>query len=140
MDCSLPGSSVPVILQASVPKWVAISFPRGSSQLRDQIHFLHLLHWQADSLPLSHLGSPYLSYSCVWVCVSRSVMSFSTPWTVAHQAPPPMGFSWQEHWRGLPLPSPGYLPDPGIEPGSPTFQSASLLSELSGKPQEYWTG
>ena len=48
------------------------------------------------------------------------VQLFVTPWTVANQAPPSMGFSRQEYWSGLPFPSPGDLPDPGIEPGSPT--------------------
>ena len=47
------------------------------------------------------------------------VRLFATPWTVAHQAPPSMGFSRQEYWGGLPFPSPGDLPNPGIEPGSP---------------------
>ena len=47
------------------------------------------------------------------------VRLFVTPWTVAYQAPPPMGFSRQEYWSGLPFPSPGDLPDPGIEPGLP---------------------
>ena len=42
----------------------------------------------------------------------------ATPWTVAYQAPPSMGFSRQEYWSVLPLPSPGYLPTPGIEPAS----------------------
>ena len=41
-----------------------------------------------------------------------------TPWTVAHQAPLPTGFSRQEHWSGLPCPPPGDLPDPGTEPVS----------------------
>ena len=45
------------------------------------------------------------------------VRLFVTPWTVAYQAPPSMGFSRQEYWSGLPFPSPGDLPDPGIEPG-----------------------
>ena len=44
-----------------------------------------------------------------------------TPWTVAHQAPPSMGFSRQEYWSGLPFPSPGDLPDPRIEPRSPAL-------------------
>ena len=43
---------------------------------------------------------------------------FATPWAVAYQAPPSMGFSRQEYWSGLPFPSPGELPDPGIEPES----------------------
>ena len=57
------------------------------------------------------------------------VRLFATPWTVAYQAPPSMGFSRQEYWSGLPFPSPGGLPDPGIEPGSPEFQADALTSE-----------
>ena len=49
------------------------------------------------------------------------VRLFATPWTVAHQAPPFMGFSSQEYWSGLPFPSPGDRPDPGIEPWSPAL-------------------
>ena len=45
-----------------------------------------------------------------------------------------MEFPRQEHWSGLPFPSPGDLPDPGIEPGSPTLEAEALLSELPGKP------
>ena len=45
-----------------------------------------------------------------------------------------MGFSRQEHWSGLPCPSPGDLPDPGIKPRFPALQADSLLSELPGKP------
>ena len=63
-----------------------------------------------------------------------SVRLFATPWTVAYQAPPSMGFSRQEYWSGLPLPSPGDLPEPGIEPGSPAFQADALTSEPPGKP------
>ena len=57
-----------------------------------------------------------------------------TPWTVANQAPPSMGFSRQECWSGLPLPSPGDLPDPGVKLGSPTLQADALPSEPPGKP------
>ena len=57
------------------------------------------------------------------------VRLFATPWTVAHQAPPSMEFSRQESWSGLPLPSPGGLLDPGIEPRSPALQADSLPSE-----------
>ena len=56
-----------------------------------------------------------------------------TPWTVAHQALAFMGFSRQEYWSGLPLPSPGDLPDPGIEPGSPALKADCLPSEPPGK-------
>ena len=51
------------------------------------------------------------------------VRLFATPWTIAHQAPPSMEFSRQRYWGGLPFPSPGDLPDPGIEPGSPALQA-----------------
>ena len=57
------------------------------------------------------------------------VQFFATPWTVAHEAPLSMEFSRQEYWSGLPFPSPGDLPDPGIEPGSLALQEDSLLSE-----------
>ena len=60
------------------------------------------------------------------------VRLFATPWTVAHQAPPSMGFSRQESWSGLPCPPPGDLPDPGIEPGPPTLQADALTSEPPG--------
>ena len=73
-------------------------------------------------------------YSVKWKkvkSVSR-VQLFAAPWTVAHQAPPSMEFSRQEYWSGLPLPSPGDLPDPGIEPGSPAMQAdAQMLYRLS---------
>ena len=64
------------------------------------------------SLLLSHTeGAWVLShFGCVWL--------FVTLWTVAHQAPPSMGFFRQEHWIGLPFPPPGDLPHPGIEPTS----------------------
>ena len=61
------------------------------------------------------------------------VQLFATPWTVAHQAPPSTGFSRQEYWSGLPFPSPGDLPDSGIEPRSPALQAEALTSEPPGK-------
>ena len=64
------------------------------------------------------------------------VRLFATPWTVAYQAPPSMGFSRQECWSGLPFPSPGDLPDPGIEPGPPSLQAdAYLLSHQKDSPK-----
>ena len=68
------------------------------------------------------------------------VRLFATPWTVAYQALPSMGFSRQEYWSGLPFPSPdlpdaGHLPDPGIEPRSPALQADALTSEPPGKPE-----
>ena len=61
------------------------------------------------------------SHSRVWL--------FVIPWTVARQAPPSMGFSRQEYWSGLPFPSPGDLPNPGIKPGSPACRR--ILFHLS---------
>ena len=64
-----------------------------------------------------------------------SVRLLVTSWTAVHQAPPSLGFSRQEHWCGLPFPSPGDLPDPGIKPRSPALQADALTSEPPGKPQ-----
>ena len=61
------------------------------------------------------------------------VRLFATPWTVAYQVPPPMGFFRQEFWTGLPFPFPGDLPKAGIEPGSPALQADALPSESPGK-------
>ena len=74
-----------------------------------------LLHLQADSLPPELPGKP--SGVCLWGCFS-CVWLFVTLWTIVHEAPLFMGFSRQEHWSGLPCPSPGDLPDLGIEPAS----------------------
>ena len=62
----------------------------------------------------------------------------ATPWTAAYQAPASMGFSRQEYWSRLPLPSPGHLPDPGIEPRSPALQADALTSEPPGKPNVFF--
>ena len=66
--------------------------------------------------------------------VSQSCPTFCERWTVAHQAPPSMGFSRQEYWSGLPFPFPGDLPDTGIKPRSPTLQADALNSAPPGKP------
>ena len=64
------------------------------------------------------------------------VRIFATPWTVVSQVLQSMEFSRQEYWSGLPFPSPGDLPNPGIEPGSPTLQADTLPPEPPGKPKE----
>ena len=56
---------------------------------------------------------------------TQSCLTLAAPWTVAHQASLSMGFSKQEYWSGLPFTSPGDLPNPGIEPRSPTLQADS---------------
>ena len=63
------------------------------------------------------------------------VRLFATPWTVAYQALPSVGFSRQEYWIGLPFPSSGDLPNPGIKPRSPALQADALTSEPPGNPQ-----
>ena len=72
-----------------------------------------------------------------YVCgglVAKSCPTLVTPWTVSHQGSLSMGFPRQEYWRGLPFPSPGDLPYPGIKPRSPSLQAEALLSEPPGKP------
>ena len=71
-------------------------------------------------------------------CESRSVMSntFVTPWTIACQAPLSMGFPRQEYWIGLPFPSQGDLPDPGIKPKSPALQEDSLVLSHWGRSKQ----
>ena len=62
--------------------------------------------------------------------VAKSCLTLAIPWTVACQAPLSMGFSRQEYWNGLPFPSPGDLPNPGIEPRSSALQADDLPAEL----------
>ena len=62
------------------------------------------------------------------------VQLFATPWTVGYQNPPSMVFSRKEYWNGLLFSPPGNLPNPGIEPRSPTLQADTLPSEPPGKP------
>ena len=93
------------------------------------------IDWLRGILSLVLMGGGMLSKSLIqfsvdgWGCipsllfeseseVAQSCLTLCNPWTVAHQAPPSMGFSRQEYWSGLPFPSPGDLPDPGIEPRS----------------------
>ena len=81
---------------------------------------------------MSHKLSRKYTYACVLVSVLSHfshVRLFANLWIVACQAPLSLGFSRQEYWSGLPLPSPGDLPDPGIEPGSPTLEADALTRE-----------
>ena len=70
---------------------------------------------------------------CVLCSVDSVVYDSVTLQTVAYQAPLSMEFSRQKYWSGLPFPSPGDLPDPGMEPGSSLMQADSSLSETLGK-------
>ena len=81
----------------------------------------------AFPLPTSSLSPrlPWWTNERKWKCYY--VQLFGTPWTIAHQAPLSMGFS--RYWSGLPFPSPGNLPNPGVKPRSPALQSDSLPTE-----------
>ena len=122
-------------------------------------HFIYLLH----HLNLQHYWRPSAVYKSVAGLVTKSCLTLVTLWTVAHQARLPMGFYRQEHWSGLPFPSPGDLPDPGIKlrvtefdtdfdtefdtdfdtefdtdcRQSPALQVDSLLTEPQGWPYIY---
>ena len=91
MDCSLPGSSVHGTFQARVLKWDV----GCHCLLRKSTMHYHKSYWLKSGLSLK---VKVKSLSCV--------RPLATPWTAAYQAPPSMGFSRQEYWSGLPLPSP----------------------------------
>ena len=100
------------------PNWFILSF------------LLPFVHYAWDHLKCMFV---YISHECVLSCFS-SVWLFVTPWTIVYQASQSMEFSWQEYWSGLPCPSPGDLPDPGIKAASPTLQVDCLPTEPPGKP------
>ena len=106
--------------QARILEWVAIFFSRGIFLTQGlNPYLLHLLHWQVDSLLLSHLGRPWHAGGSSGVCVSaQSCPTLCDPVNCS-----PQGFSVhrifrQEYWSGRPFPLPGDLPDPEIEPAS----------------------
>ena len=76
-------------------------------------------------------------YSTEEVKLLSCARFFAIQWTAAYQAPLSMEFSRQEYWSGLPFPSPGDLPHPGIEPRSPALQADTLTSEPPGKPNTH---
>ena len=106
-------------------------FGQGANKFPLQLpfHFTELKFLPVPEEPVC-LELESESVSCL---VVSCVLLFATPWTVACQAPLSMGFSRQEYWSGLPCPSWEDLPDPGIEPRSPTLQTASCLSH-QGSP------
>ena len=74
------------------------------------------------------------------VCMLSCIWLFVTPWTVASQTPLSMEVSRQEYWSGLPFPSPGNLPDPGIKPASPASPALAggfFTTAPAGKPLTY---
>ena len=96
-----------------------------------------------EIIEMKYKAIPMKMPLCVWVCVSVCTLShvqlFATLWTVACQAPLSMEFPRQEYWSGLPFPSSGDLPDPGIKPtslGSLTLAGGFFATEPPGKPHE----
>ena len=131
MDHSTPG--LPVHLQLS-------EFTQSHvHRVGDAIQPSHPL-----SLPSQNIWIRFYSFIAKYLQLPFYVLKsispvrlFVTPRTVAYQASPSLGFSKQEYWSGLPFPSPGDLPDPGIEPRSPALQADALPSEPPGKPFMY---
>ena len=117
--CSSPGSSVHRISQARILEWVAIFFSRDLSHPGIKFASPAL----AGRFFTTESPGKVKSLSCVRL--------FVTPWT--RQGPPSMGFSRQEYWSGVPFPSPGDLPDPGIEPRTHALRADALTSEPPGK-------
>ena len=131
LACSVMSDSLRI--QGLWPSWLLCpcNFPGKSTGMgchflfqgfyltqESRLYLLCLLHWQVNSLPLSHLGSPVITtHACVLSHLSH-VQLFVTLWTIAHQAPLSMGFFRQEYWSGLPWPPPRNHPNPGTEPKS----------------------
>ena len=133
--------TVPVFIdrKQSCHSW--IFFPIISLKCCNQLdHLCCCLNWLLGKqrtliLLFSHFCLLLRVLCCAW-SLSR-VQLFVTPWTIAYQAPLSMGFSRQEYWSGLPFPSPGDLPDPGIEPRSPALQAdvrVNLITRLELTP------
>ena len=98
-------------------------------------HLLLISHTHTHTLRKAHVG-----HNESKVKLLSRVRLFVTLWTVAYKAPLSMGFSRQEFWSGLPFPSPGDLPNPGIEPRFPALQADALPSEPLGKPEDIMRG
>ena len=108
--------------------WRPTRSSRSNTQKRCPFHYRGL-ECKSRKLRNNWNWSEVKPLSCVGL--------FVTLWTADYQALPSMGFSRQEYWSGLPFPSPGDLPNPGIEPRSPALQTDPLPSELPGKPKKH---
>ena len=126
--CSPPGSSALGIFRARTLEWVASHyFLQGISPAQGSgPHIFRPLHWQANSSPLVPLVLvlSHCSHVQLFGLHGLQPAGLLCPW----------GFSRQEYWSGLPCSPPRDLPNPGIEPRSPTLQADSLPSEPPGKP------
>ena len=158
VDCSSPGSSVHGILQARILEWVTISFSRESSLPRDPTQISctagrFFAIWATRETPkyqsrygiqnaMKKLNKHTCLIYCVCVCVCVQWLScvrhFVTPWTVVHQVPLFMEFFRQEYWSGVPFPTPGNLPYPGIKLtslASPALGGRFFTIVPPGKPR-----
>ena len=98
----------------------------GDMTLEEALHeWRQGMYGKSLHLPVSFVHEPKTALKSCHCLVTTSCLTLATPWTVACQAPVSMGFSRQEYWSGLPFPSPGDLPNPGIEPRSPALQADS---------------
>ena len=124
MDCSLPGSSIHGIFQARVLEWGTTAFSE------EWCYILFLLQVCAVSIT-TYSTESIAKFGC---SVAKSHLTFFvTPWTVTRLLLS-VGLPRQEYWSGLPFPSPGDLPDPGITPTSPAWASGIFTTGTSGKP------
>ena len=92
-----------------------------------------MMSWTREDYKIQRKDYKALTTSKSVKLLSRAQL-FVTPWSVAHHAPPSMGFSRQEYWSGLPFLSPGDLADPGIEPASPAVAGGVFTTEPSEQP------
>ena len=141
VDCNQPGSPVPGILQARTLEWVAISFSRESSELRDRTQVSRIAG------RLFNLWATRADSSFKVVLDINAHQDPETPQTAANQAPPSLGFSRQEHWNGLPFPSQCMK----VKSESEVAQSCLTLHDpmdcsyqapppMGFSRQEYWSG
>ena len=118
------------------PVWETL----GQTKLNRFLHLILPKGWEAIAEQISVLWSVSESvmHTGGWKVRSPKLLFPSTPKKAAHRAPLSMGFFRQDYWSGLPFPSPEDLPNPGIEPGSPTLQADSLPFEYR-EVRRFWT-
>ena len=97
------------------------------------IFYIYMLNIYTQIHTQTHTHTHISAHVCCVLSRFSCVQLFSTPWTVAHQAPLSMGFSRQPYWSRMPVPVPGDPGNPGMEPRFPALKADSLLSEPPGK-------
>ena len=89
-------------------------------------------NWKGREREKEHETTEHTMCCCL---VTKSCLILCDLWTIACQAPLSLGFPRQDYWSGLPFPSPGHLPDPGIIPASPALAGGLFTTEPPGKPK-----